>query len=53
MAATTILVTAVLVGFLGMRAERNRRLAEVWVCALVATILLGCTVVAHAAGQVG
>lgn len=53
MLGTTIVVTALLLGFLGLRAERNRRLAEVWVCTVVAAVLLGFTVVAHAAGRVG
>lgn len=53
MLGPTIIVTALLLAALGMRAERSRRLAEVWVCTAVAAILLGFTVVAHAAGRVG
>ena len=53
MVGTTIVVTAVLLGFLGMRAERRSRLAEVWVCVAAATVLLGLTAAAHAAGRVG
>lgn len=53
MVGTTIVATALLLGFLGLRAERNRRLAEVWVCTAVASILLVFTVAAHAAGRVG
>lgn len=53
MLGTTIVVTAVLLGFLGLRAERNRRLAEVWLCTAIAGILLVFTVAAHAAGRVG
>lgn len=53
MLGTTIVVTAVLLGVLGMRAERSRRLAEVWLCTAVAGILLVFTVAAHASGRVG
>ena len=53
MLGTTIVATALLLGFLGLRAERNRRLAEVWVCTAIASILLVFTVAAHAAGRVG
>lgn len=53
MVEATIVTTAVLLGALGMRAERNRRLAEVWVCTAVAAILLVLTAAGHASGQVG
>jgi hypothetical protein len=53
MVGTTIVLTAVLLGALGMRAERNRRLAEVWLCTAVAAVLLVLTAAAHASGQVG
>jgi len=53
MVGTTIVLTAVLLAALGMRAERNRRLAEVWLCTAVAAVLLVLTAAAHASGQVG
>ncbi|HEX8003765.1 MAG TPA: hypothetical protein VF519_13845 [Mycobacteriales bacterium] len=53
MLGTTIVLTAMLLAMVGMRAERHRRLAEVWVCTAAAAVLLGFTVAAHAAGRVG
>jgi hypothetical protein len=53
MLGTTIVLTALLLAHVGLRAERNRRLAEVWVCTAVAALLLGVTVAAQAAGRVG
>lgn len=46
-------MTALLLAFVGLRAERNRRLAEVWICTAVAALLLGFTVAAHAAERIG
>lgn len=53
MVEATIVTTAVLLGAIGMRAERNRRLAEVWACVVIASILLVLTAAGHASGQVG
>lgn len=53
MLATLILLTAVLLASVGVRAERRGRLRELWVCNAVAVMLLGATVVAHAGGRVG
>ena len=47
------MLTAVLLGAIGLRAERHRKLAEVWVCAAAAGLLLVLTAAAHAAGRVG
>jgi hypothetical protein len=52
MLAATIVLTALVLGAIGLRAERNRRFAEVWVCNAVAFLLLGATVAAHAAGRI-
>ena len=53
MLTTLIMLTALLVGAIGLRAERRHRLVEVWLCNVVAVALLGATVAAHAAGRVG
>lgn len=53
MLTTLIVLAALLLGVLGLRAERGHRLAELWVCNAVAVALLGATVAAHAAGRVG
>lgn len=53
MLATTIVVTALLLGVIGLRAERSGRAAELWICNAVAALLLVATVSAHAAGRVG
>jgi hypothetical protein len=52
MLAAAIVMTALLLAALGLRAERNSRAAEIWVCNAVAAILLGCTVAAHAGGLI-
>ena len=53
MLATTIMITALLIGAIGMSAERRGRALELWICNLVAAGLLVATVTAHAAGRVG
>lgn len=53
MLGTTIVLTALLLAVIGLRAERNRRLVEVWLCTAVAGLLLAFTTAAHAAGRLG
>ena len=53
MLATLIVLTALLLAALGIRAERRGRAAEIWVCNAVATALLLMTVSAHAGGRIG
>ncbi len=53
MLATLIIVTALGLGAIGLRADRSGRAREVWVCNAVAAALLAMTVAAHAAGRVG
>ena len=53
MLATTIVVTALLLGLLGLRAESRGRALELWICNAVAAVLLVATVSAHAAGKIG
>jgi hypothetical protein len=53
MLATTIVVTALLIGALGLRAERRGRARELWLCNLVALVLVALTASAHASGQIG
>jgi hypothetical protein len=53
MLATLIVLTALLLGAIGLRADRRHRVAEVWVCNAVAAMLLAATVAAHAGGRVG
>lgn len=53
MLATLIVVTAFLLGLVGLRAERHGRSAELWICNAVAALLLVATASAHAAGKVG
>lgn len=48
-----IVVTAVLVGTVGLRAERRGRALELWLCNAVAAALLFATVSAHASGRIG
>jgi hypothetical protein len=51
MLATLIVLTAVLLATLGLRAERRRRMAELWACNVAAAALLTATIVGHAAGR--
>lgn len=53
MLATLIVLTALLLAAMGLRAERRSRLVELWICNAVAVLLLGMTVAAHASGRVG
>lgn len=53
MLGTTIVLTALLLAVIGLRADRNRRLVEVWLCTAVAGLLLAFTTAAHAAGRLG
>ena len=53
MVPTLIVVTALLLAALGLRAERHRRAAELWACNAVAAVLLAVTVAGHAIGRVG
>ena len=53
MLPTLIAVTALLVGALGLRAERHQRAAELWAANAVAAVLLAATVAAHASGRIG
>lgn len=48
-----IVVTALLLGAMGLRAERGGRAVELWLCNAVAALLLAMTVGAHAAGRIG
>ncbi len=52
MLAATIVLTALLLAVIGLRAERHRRVAEVWACNVVAVALLGATVAAHSTGLI-
>jgi hypothetical protein len=51
MLGTTIVLTALLLAALGLRADRHRRLVEVWLCTAVAGLLLAFTTAAHASGR--
>lgn len=53
MLALLIVVTAVLLAAVGLRAERHGRAVELWLCNVVAAALLLATVSAHASGRVG
>ena len=53
MLATTIVVTALLLGVIGLQAERRGRAIELWICNAVTAALLVATASAHAAGRVG
>jgi hypothetical protein len=48
-----IVVTALALGAIGLRAERNRRVIELWLCNAAASALVVATVAGHAAGRVG
>ena len=52
MLAALIVLTAVLLATVGMRAERARRTAEVWACNAAAAALLAATVAAHSGGLI-
>lgn len=53
MLSTLIVVTALLLAAIGLRAERRGRLRELWLCNLVALVLVALTASAHASGQIG
>lgn len=53
MLPTLIVVTALLLAAIGLRAERRGRLRELWLCNLVALVLVALTASAHASGQIG
>lgn len=53
MLPTMIALTALLLGAIGLRAERRGRGRELWLCNAVAAMLLLMTVSAHASGQIG
>lgn len=53
MLPTLIVVTALLIAVVGLRAERRGRALELWICNAVAAALLLATVSAHASGRVG
>jgi len=53
MLGALIVVTALVLAAMGLRADRSGRAREVWVCNAVAAALLAMTVAAHAAGRVG
>ena len=53
MLATLIVLTAVLLAAVGLRAERRGRAVELWFCNAVAAALLVATVSAHASGRIG
>lgn len=48
-----IVVTALLLAAVGLRAERTGRAVELWLCNAVAAALLAATVSAHASGRIG
>ena len=48
-----IVVTALILATVGMRAERRGRASELWICNAVAAVLLLATVSAHASGRIG
>jgi hypothetical protein len=52
MLATLIVLAAVLLAVLGLRAERHRRMVELWACNAAAVALLAATVVGHASGRI-
>ncbi|MDQ1710775.1 MAG: hypothetical protein QOE45_225 [Frankiaceae bacterium] len=51
MFATLIVLTAVLLAAVGLRAERRRRTVELWACNAAAAALLAATVAGHAVGR--
>jgi hypothetical protein len=53
MLAVTIVLAALLLTALGLRAEQRRRMAELWACNVAAGALLAATVVGHATGRIG
>jgi hypothetical protein len=52
MLALLIAATAVLLAVIGLRAERRRKVAELWACNVAASALLAATVAGHAAGRI-
>ena len=52
MLAPLIVLTAVLLAAIGMRAERRRRVAELWACNVAASALLAATVAGHMSGRI-
>jgi hypothetical protein len=53
MLPTLIVLTAVILGAMGLRAERRGRALELWFCNAVAAMLFVATVSAHASGRIG
>jgi hypothetical protein len=53
MLPTLIVVTAVLLGAIGLHADRHRKVVEVWLCNAFAAVLLAVTVAGHATGHLG
>lgn len=53
MLAVLIGFTALLLGAIGLDADRRHRAVELWTCNAIAALLLGATVAAHAAGRLG
>ncbi|HVF05369.1 MAG TPA: hypothetical protein VNA20_11050 [Frankiaceae bacterium] len=53
MLALLIVTTALLLAAIGVRAERDGRGREIWVCNAVAVALFAMTVSAHASGRIG
>lgn len=53
MLATLIVLTALLLAAVGIRAERRGRAIELWLCNAVAAVLLAMTMSAHASGGIG
>jgi hypothetical protein len=46
-----IVVTAALLAAMGLRAERQKRVAELWMCNVAASALLAATVAGHVTGR--
>lgn len=53
MLALLIVLTALLLAGIGVRAERHGRSSEIWACNVVAVALFAMTVSAHASGRIG
>ena len=52
MLALTIALAALLLAMIGLRAERRRRVAELWACNVAASALLAATVAGHVSGRI-
>ncbi|HEU0132963.1 MAG TPA: hypothetical protein VFQ85_18440 [Mycobacteriales bacterium] len=52
MLVLTIVTTALLLGALGLYAERHRRTIELWACNAAAAVLLAATVLGHVNGRI-